>query len=86
MTENGKVCTTYAYLGPTPGSLAGAITSGKMLAEAAKFQEFHGLTDEQRQDFFTSAALIIKRHIGSEAHAKVLALQRGVEWESLDLA
>jgi len=43
------------------------------LAEAAKFQEFHGLTDEQRQDFFMSAPLIIKGHIGSGAYAKVLA-------------
>ena len=32
-----------------------------------------------------SAASIIKGLMGAEAHAKVLALQRGVEWDSLNL-
>mmetsp|Transcript_80135 Transcript_80135/g.117415 ORF Transcript_80135/g.117415 Transcript_80135/m.117415 type:complete len:226 (-) Transcript_80135:682-1359(-) len=59
--------------------------SGKMLAEAAGFEAWDRLTDEQAQDF-KSAASIMMWQMGSETHAKALALKRGIEWGSLDLA
>jgi len=39
-----------------------------------------------QQQEFMSAACIVKGQMGSEAHAQVLALTRGVDLESLDLA
>jgi len=56
-----------------------------MLAEAAGFEAWDRLTDEQAQDF-KSVAFIMMWHMGSETHAKALALKRGVKWGSLDLA
>jgi len=63
---------------------ASRIAGGKMLAEAAGFEAWDRLTDEQAQDF-KSAASIMMGQIGAETHAKALALQRGSEWGKLDL-
>jgi len=49
-----------------------------MLAEAAEFEEWDNLTDEQLQDFLSAASIIIGQLV-VEAHAKVLALERVVE-------
>ena len=64
---------------------ASRIAGGKMLAEAAGFESWDRLTDEQAQDF-KSAASIMMGQMGLEHHAKALASKRGVEWGKLDLA
>ena len=64
---------------------ASRIAVGKMLAEAAGFEVWDRLTDEQAQDF-KSAASIMMGQMGSEHHAKALASKRGFEWGKLDLA
>jgi len=64
---------------------ASRITGGMMLAEAARFEAWDILSDEQTQNF-KSAASIMMGHMGSEHLAKALVLKRGVEWGSLDLA
>jgi len=58
---------------------------GKMWAEAVGSGPWDELTNKQSQDF-VSAASIIMGQMGAEAHAKALALKRGVDWESLDHA
>jgi len=64
---------------------ASRIAGGKMLAEAAGFEAWDRLNDDQAQDF-KSAASIMMGPMGAEHHAKALASKRGVEWGKLDLA
>jgi hypothetical protein len=61
------------------------IARGKMVAEAAGFEAWDRLTDEQTK-VFKPAASIMMGQMGSEHHAKALVLKRGIEWGSLDLA
>jgi len=65
--------------------IAGSQASRIMFAEAAGLEAWDRLTNEQTQDF-KSAASIMMGQMGAETHAKALALSRGVEWGSLDLA
>jgi len=75
---------TQAQLARVLMGRASRIAGGKMLAEAAGFEAWDRLTDEQAQDF-KSAASIMMGQMGVETHAKALALKRGVEWGKLDL-
>ena len=63
---------------------ASRIAGGKKLAEAAGFEPWDRLTDEQAQDF-KSAASIMMGQMGLEHHAKALASEMGVEWGKLIL-